>query len=320
MSDGIWWSKYRPQVVADMVLPDSLEKLAKSIIAKRELSHMILASTKPGTGKTTMARALCNELGYETLFINASEESGIDVLRDKIRKFCSSYSLDLDKTDGMKAVILDEADMVSSPIFMSAMRGFIEEFQASTRFIITCNYLNKIPEPIQSRMTVIEFNIPEDERVGMMKKTIKRCLDILDKEGVEVSDKRVIAELTKKHYPNNRSILNDLQRYAKANDGVIDEGILTQIRSGVRGDQVWQYIKDKDFKELRQLAVQGASEYPAFIRELYETGYNLVDGKDIPTMIELIGESQKFEKSVADLEIHVTYLLMQLMLSIKSYK
>lgn len=319
MSEGIWYEKYRPRVIDDMVLPDSMEKLAKTIVEKRSLPHLILASTKPGTGKTTMARALCNELGYETLFINASEESGIDILRDKIRKFCSSYSLDLDKTDGMKAVILDEADMASAS-FMGAARGVIEEFQASTRFIMTCNYLNKIPEPIQSRMTVIEFNIPEGERINMMKKTIKRCLDILDKEGVEVTDKRVIAELTKKHYPNNRSILNDLQRYAKSNDNVIDEGILTHIRSGVRGDQVWQFIKEKNFKELRQLAVQGASEYPAFIRDLYETGYNLVDSKDIPTVIELIGESQKFEKSVADLEIHVTYLLMQLMLSIKSYK
>lgn len=319
-STSIWYESERPQTVDDMVLPESIERMAKDIIAKRDLPHMIFASTKPGTGKTTLARAICNQLGYETLFINASEESGIDLIRDKLRKFCSSFSLDLDKSDGMKAVIFDEADMATSPNFMSALRGFIEEFQASTRFIMTCNYLNKIPEPIQSRMTVIEFKIPEDERIPMMKKTIARCLEILDRKGVEVSDKRVIAELTKKHYPNNRSILNDLQRYAKSNDNLIDEGILTEIRSGVRGDQIWQYIKAKDFKELRQLAVQGASDYPAFIRDLYETGYNLIESKDIPVMIEMIGESQKFEKSVADLEIHVTYLMMQLMLGIKNYK
>lgn len=319
MSEGIWYEKYRPTRIAEMVLPDNMENMANTIVEKRDLPHMILASTKPGTGKTTMAKALCNELGYETLFINASEESGIDTLRGKIRQFCASFSMDLDKTDGMKAVILDEIDS-ASPQFFAAARGFIEEFQASTRFIFTCNYLNKIPDPIQSRMSVIEFTIPEDQRVVMMKKTIKRCLEILDSEGVEVTDKRVIAELTKKHYPNNRSILNDLQRYSKSNGNVIDEGILTQIRSGMRGDQVWSFIKDKDFKQLRQLAVQGASDYPAFIRDLYETGYNLVESKDIPIMIELIGESQKFEKTVADLEIHVTYLLMQLMLNVKNYK
>lgn len=316
---SIWYEKYRQKRFEDMVLPSNIEKLYKSIISKRELPHLILTSVQPGTGKSTAARIFPEVMGYEYLFINASEVGGIDTLRDDVRRFCSSFSIDIDSGDAKKVVILDEADN-TSPQFQAAFKGFIEEFYETTRFIITCNALNKIPEPIRDRMTVIEYTVPSEEKTTLMKGIIKRCLYILDQEGVTVSDKRVVAELVKRHYPNNRTILNSLQRYARSNGDTIDEGILSQIRGNVKADEVWGLIRNKDFKGLREAAISAASEYPTFIRSLYDVGYNMVDPSDIPTLIECIGENQKYEKNVADLEIHVVYLFLQLMTGIKKFK
>lgn len=316
---SIWYEKYRQKKFDDMVLPTNIEKLYKSIIEKRELPHLILASVQPGTGKTTAARIFPDVMGYESMFINASEVGGIDTLRDDVRRFCSSYSLDISNGDGKKVVILDEADN-TSPQFQAAFKGFIEEFYETTRFIITCNALNKIPEPIRDRMTVIEYTVPPSEKNNLMKGMIKNCLRILDQESVTVSDKRVVAELVKRHYPNNRTILNTLQRYAKTNDDTIDEGVLSQLRGGVRADDVWSYIQKKDFKNLRACASTAAGEYSTFIRSLYDVGYNIIDPSEIPVMIECIGENQKFHRDVADLEIHVAYMFLQLMMGIKKYK
>lgn len=316
---SVWYEKYRQKSFDDMVLPSNIEKLYKSIIDKKELPHLILASVQPGTGKTTAARIFPEVMGYEYMFINAGEVGGIDTLRDEVRRFCSSFSLDIESGDGKKVVILDEADNCS-PQFQGAFKGFIEEFYETTRFIITCNALNKIPAPIQDRMTVIEYNVPSEEKVPLMKGIIKRCMWILEQESVTVSERRVVAELVKKHYPNNRTILNTLQRYARVNDNTIDEGILAQLRGGMKADEVWSYIQKKDFKSLRALAGACASEYPNFIRNLYDVGYNVVDPSQIPILIECIGENQKFERSVADLEIHVVYLFSELMTGIKKFK
>lgn len=316
---SIWYEKYRPESVDEMILPESIGKLYQSIIEKKDLPHLLLYSAAPGTGKTTAARAICQAMGYETMFVNASEDARIDTIRGRLRRFCSDYSLDMDTNDGFKAVILDEIDN-ASPAFHDAMRGFIEEFHESVRFIVTCNHIQRVPQPIQDRMTVIEYAIPEGEKTNMMKAMIRRCLFILEQEGVEVTSKAVIAETVKKHFPNNRSILNDLQRYARANENLIDEGILSQLRSGLNADEVWKHIKDKNFKELRKVAVPAASEYPVFIRKLYDVGYNVVGPKSLPVLIESIGENQKFERQVADLEIHVTYLLLTLMMGINDWK
>lgn len=309
-NEWLWEAKYRPQTIAECILPEQMKVDFQAMIAAGEVKNMILASSNPGTGKTTVARAICNELDADVLFINASEESGIDIFRNDIRKFASTISM----LSNSKVVILDEADNLSEAA-QKAFRGMIEEFSVSCRFILTCNYINRIIEPIRSRMMQYEFVIPQAEKTAMMKLQIVRLLDILKKEDVKVENKQVIMELVKRKFPDNRSMLVSLQSYAMK--GVIDEGILGRVTSGSDVEVLIGYLKDKKFKEIRQLIPKYASDYPTFIRSIYDNLYPVIKPSAIPDMIEIIGVNQEAYNRVPDIEIHMNWLMVQLMMNLE---
>lgn len=309
-NEWLWEAKYRPQTIKDCILPEQMKADFHAMVAAGEVKNMILASSNPGTGKTTVARAICNELDADVLFINASEESGIDVFRNDIRKFASTISM----LSNSKVVILDEADNLSEAA-QKAFRGMIEEFSVSCRFILTCNYVNKIIEPIRSRMMQYEFVIPQSERAAMMKGQIVRLLDILGKEGITVENRMVVAELVKRKFPDNRSMLVTLQSYAMK--GVIDEGILGRVTSGSDVEVMIGYLKEKKFKEIRAMVPKYASDYPTFIRAIYDNLYPVIKPHSIPNMIEIIGVNQEAYSRVPDIEIHMNWLMVQLMMNLE---
>lgn len=307
-NEWLWELKYRPKSINESILPAYLKEYFNQLVAAGELQNMILCSSSPGTGKTTIARAIADELDMDVLFINASSEAGIDVFRTDITKFASTVSM----MGSGKLVILDEADNLSEAA-QKAFRGIIEEFSCNCRFILTCNYPNRIIEPIRSRMSVKEFIIPADEKNQMIKEQVIRLLNILKTENVQVDNKQVIMELVKKRFPDNRSMLVDLQSYAMK--GVIDEGILGHVTSGSDIDILVGHLKSKQFKEIRALIPKYASDYSTFIRALYDSLFSTVKPSHIPAMIEYIGENQKYYNSVPDIEIHMEYLCVQLMMN-----
>jgi DNA polymerase III delta prime subunit len=308
--DWLWETKYRPQTLEECILPEQMKSDFKAMVAGGEIKNMILASCNPGTGKTTVAQAICNELDADVLFINASKESGIDVFRNDVTKFASTISM----MSNCKVIILDEADNLSDAA-QKAFRGIIEEFSVSCRFILTCNYVNQIIEPIRSRMMQYEFSIPQAEKATMMKGQIMRCLDILAKEGITVESKMAVAELVKRKFPDNRAMLVTLQTYSMK--GVIDEGILGRVTSGSDVEVMIGHLKAKKFNEIRALVPKFASDYPTFIRAIYDTLYTLAKPASIPTMIEIIGMNQEAYSRVPDIEIHMNWLMVQLMTNVE---
>ena len=243
MNEFLWVEKYRPQTISECVLPNRLKDVFQSFVDQKEIPNMLLCGTA-GTGKTTVARALCNELDCDYIVINGSDESGIDVLRTKIRDFASTVSFG-GKT---KVVILDEADYLNPNSTQPALRAFIEEFSKNCRFIFTCNFKNRIIEPLHSRTTVVEFKLKKEEKPQMASAFMARISNILGEENIEYSEK-VLAELLMKYFPDYRRTLNELQRYSKF--GAIDEGILSNIAE-VNMKGLCDSLKDKDFKKMRQ--------------------------------------------------------------------
>lgn len=306
----IWEQKHRPRTLDECVLPSFTRETMKKIEESGQLNNMLFSSSSPGTGKTTLARVLAEDMNYSVLFVNASEDSGIDTVRTKIRQFAST----LDLSGRAKLVIMDEADGFTESS-QKALRGFIEEFSASCRFIFTANHPNKIIEPIRSRLTQYEFTIPESERQDIMKQMIKRCLDICEREGVPVTSRRVIAELVKKHFPDNRQVIIELQNYSR--HGEIDEGILGHVTGNSVTDEIITGLKQRDFKSLRQLAVTAADNYSGTIQELYKKGFPHVDNKSKGDFILYLAENMKYERQVADLEIHLAALFVELMTEIQ---
>ena len=217
----LWVEKYRPQNIGDCILPDSIKDTFRQMVESGESQNLLL-SGGAGCGKTTIAKALCNELDADYIMINCSEDGNIDTLRTKIRNFASSISI----SGGKKIVILDEFDYANAQSMQPALRGFIEEFSKNCRFILTCNFKNRIIEPIHSRCTCIEFKIPNKSKPKLASAFLDRCKVVLDNESIGY-DEKVLAELILKHFPDFRRILNELQRYSVA--GTIDTGILTQI-------------------------------------------------------------------------------------------
>ena len=220
-TDFLWVEEYRPKTINDCILPTSLKTLFKSFIQKGELSNLLFSGT-PGIGKTTVAKALCEELNCDWIMINGSEEGGIDVLRNKIKNFASTVSL----SGGKKVVILDEADYLNPQSTQPALRGFIEEFHANCRFILTCNFKNRIIDPLHSRFSNIEFKINPKDKGKLATKLFERSVHILKEQNVDYEEK-VLAELIKKHFPDFRKLINELQRYSVS--GVIDAGILVNL-------------------------------------------------------------------------------------------
>ena len=308
MSDEfLWVEKYRPRTLEECILPDAQKQVFQQFIEAGEIPNMLLCGTE-GTGKTTVARALCNELGCDYIVINGSEESGIDVLRTKIKGFASTVSFE----GKPKVVILDEADYLNPNSTQPALRAFIEEFSRNCRFIFTCNFKNRIIAPLHSRTTVIEFKLVNGQKKKMAGLFHKRMMDILKKEKVEYNDK-VLAELLMKHFPDYRRVLNELQRYGAG--GVIDEGVLSNLAE-LSTKALVDALRDKDFKKMRQWVANSVDSDPQSVyRKVYDTLIPKV--KQVPQLVLIIADYQYKAAFVADQEINLTACLTEIMANVE---
>ncbi len=305
MAENILWVEtYRPKKIADCILSKSIKKTFEEFVKNNELPNLLL-SGGAGVGKTTVARALCEELNRDYMIINGSEESGIDILRTKIKNFASTVSLQ----GGQKVVILDEADYLNPSSTQPALRGFIEEFHNNCRFIFTCNFKNRIIEPLHSRCSVIEFKV-NGGRQKLATELLERCCDILKEQNVEY-EKKVVAEMIMKHFPDNRRVLNELQRYSVS--GKIDSGILVNL-SEVNMKELALHLKEKEFTKVRKWVVDNMDNDPVKIfRKIYDSLYTYLEPATIPSAVILIGEYQMKAAFVADPEINLLACLTEIM-------
>jgi DNA polymerase III delta prime subunit len=303
---NLFVEKYRPKTIEECILPESTKNTFREIVKSGECQNLLL-SGKPGTGKTSVAKALCNDLDCDWIMINCSEDGNIDTLRTKIRTFASTVSL----SDKRKVVILDEFDYSNASSIQPALRGAIEEFAANCRFILTCNYKNRIIEPIHSRCTTIEFSIPSKEKPKMAKEFMSRCEMILDEEGITY-DMKVLAELILKYFPDFRKILNELQRYSVS--GTIDVGILATPSQKI--NDVIKAMKEKDFVTVRKwVAGNMDNSQTDLFRSIYDGLYEHLSPTSIPNAILILAEYQYKAAFVADQEINTAACMVELMMS-----
>ena len=301
----LWVEKYRPSKIDDCILPKNLKETFKQFVQSGELPNFLFCGTA-GVGKTTVAKALCNEIGAEYLLINGSEESGIDILRTKIKSFASTVSL----TDAKKVVILDEADYLNPNSTQPALRAFIEEFSNNCRFIFTCNFKNRIIEPLHSRCSVIDFKIEGSEKQEIAASFFKRITQILKAENVEF-DQKVVVELVTKHFPDYRRILNELQRYSVS--GKIDSGILINVTEESFKELI-KNMKDKNFTEVRKwVAKNGDSDTINIFKQLYNTATTNVEPSSIPPLVLILADYQYKAAFVADHELNLMAALTEVM-------
>jgi DNA polymerase III delta prime subunit len=309
MQEYLWVEKYRPQKIDDCILPKNLKETFKQFIQTGELPNFLFCGTA-GVGKTTVAKALCNEIGAEYLLINGSEESGIDVLRTKIKSFASTVSL----TDSKKVVILDEADYLNPNSTQPALRAFIEEFSNNCRFIFTCNYKNRIIEPLHSRCAVVDFKIENIEKQEIAASFFKRTMNILTQENI-VADQKVVAELVTKHFPDWRRVLNELQRYSVS--GKIDSGILLNVTEE-SFKQLINNLKEKNYTEVRKwVAKNGDSDTINIFRQLYDTASANMEAASIPQLVLILADYQYKAAFVADHELNLMAALTEVMAQCK---
>jgi DNA polymerase III delta prime subunit len=306
----LWVEKYRPQKIDDCVLPQALKDTFKQYITQGELPSFLFSGTA-GVGKTTVAKALCNEIGAEYILVNGSDEGrSIDVLRTTIKGFASTVSL----TDAKKVVIVDEADYMNAQSVQPALRSFIEEFSGNCRFIFTCNFKNRIIEPLHSRCAVIEFKIDSKDKQEIAAAFFKRAVQILKQENIEF-DPKVVAELITKHFPDYRRILNELQRYSVS--GKIDSGILLNMSEESFKDLV-KLLKDKNFTEVRKwVAKQTDADTTSLFRELYDTASVNMDPNSIPQLVLTLADYQYKAAFVADHELNIMAALTEVMANCK---
>lgn len=305
MEEFLWVEKYRPSDVQSCVLPKQLKKTLLEFVASGELPNVTF-SGGPGVGKTTAAKALLDELGLTYMMVNGSEESGIDVLRTKIKNFASTVSLH----GGRKYLILDEADYLNPQSTQPALRGFIEEFSANCGFILTCNYVNRIIPALISRCPTYDFSIPKDEKQELAGDFFKHSLEILKEENVNFEPKAVAA-LVQKHFPDWRRVLNELQRYSVS--GNIDAGILVNIQSD-NIKELMGHMKRKEFTDVRKWVVNNLDNDPVrLFRSLYDSLYDCMDGSTIPHVVVILGEYQYKSAFVADQEINTLACLTEIM-------
>jgi len=303
----LWVERYRPRKLDDCILPVDQKKVFQDMVEKDEIQNMLLCGSA-GVGKTTIARALCEELGTDYIIINGSEESGIDVLRTKIKQFASTVSF----SGKTKVVILDEADYLNPNSTQPALRAFIEEFSSNCRFIFTCNFKNRIIPPLHSRCAVIEFKIGKEERPKIAARFFKRVNEILANEKVE-ADPKVVAKVLEKHFPDYRRVLNELQRYASS--GKIDEGILVNMGE-VNMQDLISALKDKDWKKMRTWVVNNLDNDPqTLFRKIYDT---LLDSVvQVPQLVLLLADYQYKAAFCADQEINLVACLTEIMASVE---
>ena len=303
---GLLVEKYRPATIDDCILPVSLKETFKDIVGSGECQNLLLTGGA-GCGKTSVARALCNELDADNILINCSEDGNIDTLRTKIRTFASTVSISGNK----KVVILDEFDYSNANSIQPALRGAIEEFADNCRFIITCNYKNRIISPIHSRCTIIEFTIPSEEKPALAGQFMQRVKTILDKEGIPYEDK-ILAQLITKYFPDFRRVLNELQRYSVA--GIIDIGILSQIGE-VQVKELAIAMKGKNFTEARKWVVSNLdNSQTELFRKIYDGLHDYVTPSSIPQAILILADYQHKAAFVADQEINLTACIVELMM------
>ena len=309
MQEHLWVEKYRPNSLTEAILPSQLKKDFKDVLKQGELQNMLLTGTA-GTGKTTVAKALCNELNLDYIIINGSEESGIDTLRNKIKQFASSVSLE----GGYKVVILDEADYLNPQSTQPALRGFIEEFSANCRFILTCNFKNRIIEPLHSRCSVVEFAIPKDEKEEMAMQFMQRLQHILGIENVQYENE-VLAELIMKYFPDFRRTINELQRYGLS--GTIDSGILINVND-ISVNDLMNHLKIKDFRKMRQWVANNIDIEPAaMFRKIYDNATEYVDPQSIPQLVLILADYQYKDSFVADHELNMVACLTEIMAGVQ---
>jgi DNA polymerase III delta prime subunit len=300
----LWVEKYRPAKVEDCILPDAIKSTFQEYVNRREIPNLLLSGSA-GVGKTTIAKALCEEVGCDYIIINGSDESGIDVLRNKIKNYASSVSL----MGGRKVVIIDEADYLNPNSTQPAMRGAIEEFASNCSFIFTCNFKNRIIDPIHSRCTVIDFKI-NGQKAKMAAQFFKRVEWILEQEGVTY-DKEVVAAVITKHFPDNRRVLNELQRYAVG--GTIDKGMLSSV-ADIQLNDLLAALKGKDFASARKWVTNNLDNDPARIfRKLYDNLYEPLKPGSVPQLVLILAKYQYQAAFVADAEINLIACLTEIM-------
>ena len=301
----LWVEKYRPRKIDDVILSADLYKTFSTIVENGDVPNMLFSGT-PGTGKTTVAKAICNELDLDHIVINGSEDGNIDTLRGKIRQFASSISLQ----GGYKVVILDEADYLNPQSTQPALRGFIEEFSDNCRFIFTCNFKNRIIEPLHSRCSVYDFNISKSELQRLCSVFMARLYMILDNEGVGY-DQMALADLIMKYSPDWRRVLNECQRYSIS--GHIDEGILSTV-SDTNYQNLFSYLKDKDFKNMRKWVVENIdTDTSVIFRGIYDRMINNLEPHHIPQVILILADYQYKNAFVADHELNVVACMTEIM-------
>ena len=297
MENFLWVEKYRPETIDDCVLPNHLKDTFKEFVKNKSIPNIILSGSA-GVGKTTVAKAMINEIGATYMMINGSEESGIDVLRTKIKNFASTVSLE----GGRKYIILDEADYLNPQSTQPALRGFMEEFHKNCGFILTCNYKNRLIEPLHSRCSGIDFTINNGEKIKLAETFFVKVKDILDGEGIKYEPKAV-AELINKHFPDWRRVLNELQRYSAT--GQIDAGVLVNISEKNIGE-LMHALKGKEFTNVRKWIVANLdNDHTRIYRRIYDSLYDHLDPNTIPHAVVILGDYQYKSAFVADQEINM---------------
>ena len=302
----LWVEKYRPRKIADCILPEELKNTFQQFVNDGNIPNLLLSGTA-GVGKTTVARAMLEEVGADYIVINGSMNGNIDTLRTDIRNFAATVSF----TGGRKYVILDEADYLNANSTQPALRNFMEEFSSNCGFILTCNFVNRIIDPLHSRCSVIEFKIGAKEKAELAKQFLARACVILDQETVAY-EKKVLAEVIMKHFPDWRRVLNEFQRYAAR--GKIDAGILASV-DNLEIKELVKYLKNKEFESMRKWVAQNASmDVNVMFRKLYDAAGDIMKPDSVPALVMALADYQYKAAFVVDQEINLAACMTQIML------
>ena len=306
MNNFLWVEEFRPKRVADCILPIQIKEVFQGFVEDGKIPNLLL-SGPPGVGKTTVAKAMCDEIGVDNLMINGSNEGrNIDTVRTLLQQYCSSVSM----SGGRKVVIVDEADYMNAESVQPALRRFIEEFSANVSFIFTCNFRNRIIDPIHSRCSVIEFTIPKSSRPQLASECLGRVKSILEEKHINY-DEKVLVELIMKHFPDMRRVLNELQRYSAG--GVIDAGILAQIGE-INLNELMRALKEKHFSEVRRWVTENIDNDPVRIfRKIYDGVSVHLKDASVPQVVLILADYQYKSAFVADQEINLVACLTEMM-------